>query len=451
MPALSWRGRLLPVTLAILLVLAGCSVGDGTSPSTPSTVLPTATDIESSTTTGTTAGPSSATTTAPEPEIPPGHVAVEGGTLPVNATLIFQRVEGLLGVDADPPRIRIEEGGTSRDGASGSPLERDLTFERRLGIAPPENGTPAPPSGLGGGAMDDEVRLVFYDTTPDAVDRARLELVVAHEFVHVIQFQRREDRKLTAARETRTAMLEGGAVFVTDRYARQYDLTYPGETLPIERWIREYRTQSPWHWTLGAQYHFGAQYLERRIDEADDLWAVYDDPPETMEQVIHGDAAGSPRPLQVSADAPEWTVTHEGTQGEHVALAVLRVALEYDAAVTAAAGWGNDELLEFEPRDDQDLVGHAWVLRWDDAGEADAFEDALQRVIVARSAAIDASFSVVLVAPETVVLLVGPPAFVDRATVSGTNESVTVALNSNASGRIVRGTSSSVAGAQTTG
>jgi len=432
MPAASRRGRLLPVALALLLVLAGCSLGGGPATTAPSATTPTVTDTDPTTTTRTTAPPPPppATTTVPDPEVPPGHVAVEGGTLPVNATLIFQRIADLLGVDVEAPTVRIEPGGASRDGSSGSPLDRDLTFERRLGIAPPENGTGPPPTGLGGGAMDDEVRLVFYDTTPDAVDRERLELVVAHEFVHVIQFQRGEDRKLAAARGTRTAMLEGGAVFVTDRYARQYDLTYPGGTLPIERWVHRYPRLPPWDRVLGAQYHFGAQYLDRRIDEASALWAVYDDPPGTMERVIHGDDAGPPRSLSVDGEAPEWTVTREGTQGEHVIRAILRGAMEREAAAAAATGWGSDELLEFEPKGgSEDDVGHAWVLRWDDAGDAEEFEAASRQLVAARAGEVDASFAVIRVAPETVVLLVGPPAFVERAAVSGTNGRVTVAVD----------------------
>lgn len=418
---MSRRSWLVPLVLSLMLVASGCSFAPsqttpsptpdaGTPPSTPTT---TPTDAPTPDTPDPTDTP--AATPTPDSEDLSGPVKVENGELPVNATKVFRRVEDLLGVDVEQPVVEINP-----DDFRGPPDAS--AFERRMGVDPPDEKPESWP--VIGAANDEKVLLWFYGPTVENASKREVELMLVHEFVHVVQHQRGGVKGEVPSRVAR-ALREGGAVYVANAYARQYGVRYFDGRKPLERRASLYRTRPPWQLQYTGKYYFGARYLDRRMDAPSELWSVYEDPPSTMEQIIHGPGVESAKPLDVSFDAPGWERERRGVQGENAIRAILRTEIEREDAAAAAAGWGNDTLVRFEHDDE---TGFAWVLRWDDAGEADEFEATLREHVERRRGAVNGTFEVVRVAPETVVLLTGPTAFVEAASVEGTNGTVTIAV-----------------------
>lgn len=429
------------VAVATLVVLAGCATPGGStgpaestpspsqageSPSTAATTPPQTTDTSAARTTdaATTRTTDDATTrtTAADPDEGIETVRVENGTLPVNASLVFHRVEELLGVDANPPVITINPSGYH--GATPDPDP----FERLVGLARPD--VPLPNLTYRAGGSGEFVVLLFTNTTLEEVPPEDLEVTLAHEFVHVIQDQRRwADGSLFPDGldpEVQTALIEGGAVYVSDVYAQRYGVTKADGRTPIDHRANDYRTRPAWILPATADYYFGGRYLDRRLDDPGELWDAYADPPSTMEGVIHGPGVEPARPLSVTVDAPGWIVNRRGPQGEHLLRASLRSELPREDAAAAATGWGNDSLVRFDADGD---TGFAWVLRWDDAAEADEFEDALRRFADRRRGTVDGSFAVVRATPETVALLAGPASFVRATNVTGAGGNVTVTVD----------------------
>lgn len=427
---MSHRARLVPVAVAALLVLAGCS-GDPSPTATETDGQPTATGATPPTDTTRPSPTSTSRTETPTSNSEPPTsrtetpirdvdddetVPVEGDRFPVNATRVFGRVETLLGVDAREPTVRLHTDPTS----DPVPLS---AFERQVGLTRNGSVESWPVSGAG---RTDAVALLFHDDVENA-SPALVELILVHEMVHTVQYQRGGgDLPLPGepadypARVVQ-ALREGGAVYVTDVYARRYGIRYPGGRTPVAERAHRYRTRPAWVLDSTGSYYFGARYFDRRLDSPADIWTVYADPPTTMEQVVHGRSAGPARPLSVTVDAPAGTVRRQGRQGETDVRAVLRSGLSRETAAAAAAGWGNDALVRI---DTADSTGFAWVLRWDDRAEADELEAGLETLV--DRAATPGDLEVVRVAPETVVLLAGAAAFVDATTVTGTNESATV-------------------------
>lgn len=428
---------ILPVAVGVLLVTAGCAelspgspepsttgvdpTGDGTTDGPATTETGEATPSESSepNTTGTGAAGVDGTAT---PSDRSGTVSVKNGELPLNATLVFRRVERLLGVDADTPEeVRLRTPATIRFTPSEQP------FERRMGLEAP--GDESFRGDVGGRAFDDAVVLTLWNTTVEEAPRGELELVLVHEFVHVVQLQReaRRDREFGAGlpRQVQRSLVEGGAVYVTDVYAREYGVTYGDGRTPIDHRAKDYRERPPTSVAGTGPYYFGGRYFDRRLDDPADLWAAYEDPPETMAEVIHGPGIDPTAPLSVDVDAPDREYERRGTLGEGVLRAMFRSELDGDVAATAAAGWSNDTLVRFEG----DRLDFAWVLRWTDADEADAFENAMAELADRRSEDVYGGFETVRVAPETVVVLTGTDPFLGNATASGTNGTVTVTVD----------------------
>lgn len=68
--------------------------------------------------------------------------------------------------------------------------------------------------------------------------------------------------------------------------------------------------------------------------------------------------------------------------------------------------------------------GYAWVVRWDDATEAEEFE----RAFADYHENVSVPLGLESVGDETTVLVSGPEAFVENATATGTAGNVTVAV-----------------------
>ncbi|MFB6072194.1 MAG: hypothetical protein ABEJ88_04410 [Halobacterium sp.] len=377
--------RLRALAVCAVLVLAGC-----TAP-TPAPPTTTPTDSQPS--------PQNSTKTG---------VRVVSGSLPVDANRTFNRVQALVGADYAGVRVVVRD----LSGYKSADLGR-IPFFRVLGVSNPSLDTDEP-AGLT--TLTPAVYLSPADAEP-----ARLEQVLAHEFVHVAQV--REDMVpwfggLSLARVTlderfaRRALVEGGAVYVTDAYTRRY---LPGVQLQSAHVAAKYANGSSGNRVVYSQYLFGFRYVNATIDDPARLPAVYDDPPETTENLLHPGRRDELAPLNVTVedDAVDRVRSPTARAGELFARVVLRETAGKSTAVRAAAGWGNDRVVAFDTEPRRSI---AWVTRWDTPADAAEFA-AAARTLENQSTGL--AYRTTRVDPTTVVVFGGTESFVETATASG--------------------------------
>lgn len=408
--------RLLVLVVAVLVAgCAGFTDGGTSGANTTTTTAPTTTTIDATTTTAETTRSTRRTTTCTEEEI-----AVCDGSLSFDHVETWNRVESLVGVDADPPpRVVVRENRTLGGGFDDvdSPF-----FERVTGVS---------------GAPDDEPaeRVTGIALSTGGASPEYVEYVLAHEYVHSVQFQHVDDSPAFRAafdagdhqtRRVSAAIIEGGASYVATEYAARH---FPGGPAAVRDEEPSYRDLSPAGRYAFAPYHFGRLYVTDRAYSPADHWRVYEDPPNTTEQLLHNysRAEEPPRALSVSVSG-DGSATDAGPMGELFVRLVLASHLPEQDAADAAAGWGADRLVELDG-------SYAWVLRWDDAANASAFEDAFERFLDERAdrrgdtwTADGTAFDVRRPGDDTAVVLVGDDGFVGNATVAADGSTVEVAV-----------------------
>lgn len=433
------RGTL---AVVVLVLVAGCNVAPSgptepteraspdsgptntTETTATATVATTTTEDGTSETTtersGTSTTERSDTSTATTQEV---DIEVEGDRqLGFDQNQVFERVRTMLEVsDADPPpRIVFVDSNES----SGFYHVQDEFFLTITGASQ------RPASDRGEGRTG--IVLGYGD-----VSEAFLEFVLAHEYTHGIQFEQvRDTPVMESAFEAEThqqrriagAVIEGGASYVAAEYARTHMNRSPS-SLRAEQWV--YENLSVVERYAWAPYHYGRQYVTNRSDSAADHWTVYESPPNTTEQLIHGKdpAEEPPKPLSVQVDTSGSKVTDRDVMGELYLRIVLSAQLDDEGAASAAAGWGNDSRVQFED------AGYAWVIRWDDRQNASQFRAAMEtyldRRATSRSGAWrkgSVTFDVRMVDEGTIAILVGNQSFVDATSVSGGSGTVTLTV-----------------------
>jgi hypothetical protein len=339
---------------------------------------------------------------------------------------IYERVGRMLDVpESDWPytTVRVEEppdsGTTTRASTSG--------FTNYVGIEP------LPSSGDGGGvqtgayARGTSVTLFDHENASETFQRH----VLAHEFVHVFQFEAGfdglqpeadlDDLDLRRARPfLKTVMTEGSAEYVQERYR----LRYQNASLNQTRLGDDWKAAAAYVRHRIAPYEYGSRYFALRAQNATEVTDVYDDPPRTAEQVLHGYDPDDERALPLTVDATDgetgFETTGAVTKGELFARLALSSELDWERAAAAAEGWGMDRLQYFAGGSGTD--GYAWTLRWDDASDAAEFTESF-RTYDSRN---DAAFRVEAVTDETVVVFAGADAFVEDASATGNTSSVTI-------------------------
>ena len=187
-------------------------------------------------------------------------------------------------------------------------------------------------------------------------------------------------------------------------------------------------------WHANLAYVDGRDYVGERVGTASGLSVVYDSPPRTSEQVIHGlsPVEEPAAPLDVTTSGDEWRVAATDRLGEAFLRTALAGTLDAGRAARAAAGWGNDTLYTFR-RPDAANGSYAWVQRWDTAADAREYLDAQRDALDERGTAAGdgwrvagVSVEVRRVGPRTTALVAGDAAFVDGTTVDGDGRDVAV-------------------------
>lgn len=471
--------------LALLLVIAGCSApiaGDGTAgtadrpattdaagesptPATPSAGTTTngtstATAETAETTRTATNGSRTATTTTTTTTRPPTggspEVAVEGGSLPVDPGVVFARVQAVAGTDASPPEaVRVVENrsalfGNAINASAGGPAPL-LEFYRLVGIRATGGGNESAFERMEGGVTTGFGTVRIYPGKEPST--TAVEPILAHEFAHYLEVADRRPTRLargvpepttTDGRFVRRSVREGAAVWIETAYV---DRHVPNGTSGIDRTERVYDLYP--RGSLGrygmAQYVFGYRYVRSRVDDPAALGAVYEQPPRTSEQVLHGIPPGTEPPAPLSVAIDDGGTPYAGGVADRLGEAFVRVALENgvatDRAAAAATGWGDDRLA-FVRRDGD--VHFVWVLRWDDVANATAFADAARELLDARGNRTDGGWIVERTRTQlrrptanTTVLVAGTEAFVRSVSVTTEGTEVTITPSTtNATARV---------------
>ncbi|MFW5935006.1 MAG: hypothetical protein ACOCQL_04070 [Halolamina sp.] len=388
------RQALATVFVTVSMVLAGCGAFAGGPSPTPTPETPSTTSEASPTPTPTTTADS--------------RVSVYGD-LPVNATLVWERVESMFGETYEPPTVTVLDGRPS--------VEVD-SFPAHLGLG--EGSTAV---GVNGRYVyrNDRVQMIPRNGSPSEITR-----ILAHEYVHAIQY--RTDF-VDRARESGIwrVMTEGSAVYVEDVYTREF-LGFSA----IERRCDGYRTGTPYERYAAQPYCFGGQYFAERLDSPTELLSPNTTLPTTTEQVLHPGTTEGPANLSVVDETPsDWyTPASMDRQGELFVRTVLGVELSEERAGEAAEGWGNDRLLSVTG----DTEGYVWVLRWDTTDDADEFETAFADYLDARGERttdgwrVDGErYRLTSVDDRTVALVTGKETFVEAVSVAEESGNVTVA------------------------
>ena len=366
----------------------------------------------------------------------PANITVQNGTLAVDPGLVFARVGTVAGTNVTPPeRVRAfddeSDYGNASLGGGGLP-----PFQEAVGLktGPVPN---ASDIGLQFAGQTSALGTVVVYAAPNATaDDARL--VVAHEFVHYIQFKQGRSTQLRQRVGSGTtdgsyvvrSLLEGAAVYTTDAYLERY--TDNGtRNSPVYRAIAG--ALPPGHVARygNSQYVEGAEYVASRVDDPADIPRIYRSPPTTSEQVIHNLSADEepPVPLEASVEPAEgWREVGTDRLGEAFVRTTLAVGVPQARADRAAAGWGNDRLYVYRTPDRAD-ASYVWAFAWDDDAEAAEFERALRAYLDARGERRDSRWTLdsgltarVLTPTErSTVLVLGNGSFV-----AGTDAIVTV-------------------------
>lgn len=404
--------------VALLVVGAGCTGltldDDATAPTTePAPTRPTTADRS------TTASPTDGgETTTASTRTPTGEQS-----LPVDEDAVFQRVERLLDVDATQPTVRVV--------SPGDPArERSPKLFSLFGATDDGN----PRTCMPNVAASANGSVVSIST--EGLDAAEVELLLVHEYVHVVQEQSGQIAVQTEMRNTLTntvrgtttsrAIVEGAAVYTTQVYAQQHDRRW-GDLRPMELRQCLYRNSPKGVSEIYGMYYFGGRYVQQRLDTPANLSTVYQQPPRTAEALVHDLERDNepPAALTVTVDASDaWTVDSRGPRGELFVRSLLSSELDASRAATAAAGWGEDEAVLFTDGGTT-ISAAAWVLRFDSQADADEFEAAASDLDATETDQYPA-VRVERIGPETVVLLGGEERFVTNTTVSGSNANVTV-------------------------
>jgi hypothetical protein len=272
-------------------------------------------------------------------------------------------------------------------------------------------------------------RLLVPDFVP--LDNQRVPLI--HEIAHAVADQRFDLRQFLAppppsplegdATRARLALVEGDATLTalevvdpTGAFLRPTAFT--GLTDRLHAAAAE--GQPAWLGELKGFVHVdGLRFVARM--RAREPWSAVDalwrDPPESSEQVLHPEkyeACEAPIAVPDSAlpalprfDRPKAT----DVLGELVVRAWLGTVLPDDVAARAAAGWGGDRAgiyaaaatTTVRPDGGAPVIIEAplaWLTIWDDAGEADDF---------ARAAESVAGAGALMRRGEAVALFLGPP------------------------------------------
>ncbi|WP_435333547.1 hypothetical protein [Haloarchaeobius sp. TZWWS8] len=455
---------LLALTVALMLLVAGCNTGAQDTDSTPiESEAPTshATDETQTTTDGgagkTTDGPQS---TECEYSGPGDDDIVQesGACLGFDADQVYRNILELTGEDiSQGPSIQSKTPEQTNPYTFEQFGFSDSSFQAVMGIAP--EGTPdvyvagyAQPQNDPDGGVEVNVVMRYIGKQDGAPapgptqNATEAEVTAAHEFLHAVQFYQGSQERLGGnlrtegvnVNDVETSLIEGSAVYFESEYQRTY-MNREAASRSVEQWANASAFSM---YTLGP-YVVGERYTRFRVDSPAEFEKLYDDPAVSMEQIMHNKMPDEdlPKELTVRQGSDSvWNQYSKSTKGELFLRSSLRAGVSGELAAKGAEGWGADRVMVFQntsyDADGNYKKGFGWTIRFDDASEKAEFQDIYQQWLESRGEEEngvyvmdeDHTYRLVEISDETVVVLAGHETFVRQATASGTTSEVTITM-----------------------
>ncbi len=241
-----------------------------------------------------------------------------------------------------------------------------------------------------------KVLYVVSDAPKEAVG-----ITITHELVHALQDQyisldsTQQIEGLNDQTSAAQAVFEGQAVY--EQVSAMLGGTNVAMNLPggwdrVRDMIRENQSSMPIfaraptviQETLIFPYLSGAEFV-RNFKDRNPAKPIYDDMPQSTEQILHPTAFFGKRDVPTAVTLPPLTgVTqkYQNTLGEFETRLFLYQHLnDQNASVQGAAGWDGDRYALFNtPRGE----GIAWVTVWDSPADASDFYDLLGKIAKKR-------------------------------------------------------------------
>jgi hypothetical protein len=408
--------------LLTLILVAGCGSTGPTGSPTASTSSPAASSASSS---APSAGPStSASAASPQPSAAVScadtTAAASFSPTPIgpddpNAALLTKiegAVQAIRGIAADHavPRNTLDQAGLCA--FLRQSLRRDNppelvaateTLYKQLGLMPADASLQTLYLDLLGsqvvGFYDEHSKQMYVISTTGAIGSIE-QITYAHEFDHALQDQKfnlasvvgdakdQGDRTLA-----RTALVEGDATLLMSLWAQQ-SLT-PAELMAVAG-ASDPASQAAldaappilketlmWPYTQGLSLTLGAYQTSASFAGVDALWK---NPPDTTEQLIHADKLASREPavpVAFPADFAKrlgagWKVSEQDTFGE-MQLNILMRTGNAKAGTDPAAGWGGDRVALVEGP--SGAAAAVVDTAWDTSTAAGSSLDQLQQLV----------------------------------------------------------------------
>lgn len=349
------------------------------------------------------------------------ETVVSEGDVEADTTAVLQAVAGLRGYEAPTPaEVSVRE---ATGGGTGLLRFRVLGMDTTL--APRLVAFRWEVSGLG----DATVALA------ETLDRTgqRVALAGAAERVHqrerevgpVNPLERTDRFRDYDASWAARLVTRGAATYVERTYWREQG--EPGRD-PMS-FYRAQATRSDAAHRATAAHRLGYEWVDERVTAPTELDAVYADAPTRTSTILHPAGAENRTypPVNVTATGSDWAPDTRVRLGELVSRFALETELTHEAASRAAAGWTDDRLVEFLGGADE--RGYVWAVRLRNGTEADEFATLARTYLGARGEAVDGTtdrwrgdlrdYGLVRAGPETVVMLFGPPGFLEGVDVRG--------------------------------
>ncbi|WP_435346310.1 hypothetical protein [Haloarchaeobius sp. HRN-SO-5] len=450
---------LLALALALMLLVAGCNTTD----QGPTDVESTGTPTDASTTTlqnTATATETPTTTAMGDTEEPCEYrsedgdlVQVSGACLGFDANDVYLRILNMTGSDLDEgPSVRV----LSPDETNPYTFDQfdfsNESFQAVMGIAP--NGTPevyvagyASPQPNPDGSVTVDVVMRYVDADDGAgrpQNASEAEVTLAHEFLHAVQFYEGSQDRLASnltnegvnVGDVETALVEGSAVYFESEYQNQY-MDREATSRNVSTWANSSAFSM---YQLGP-YVMGERYTRFRVDSTREFERLYDNPPISMEQIMHNRMPGEDPPKELAVErGPDsvWNHYSVSTRGELFLRSSLRAGVSGPDAAAGAEGWGADRVMVFQNQSygESYKKGFAWAIRFDDAGERSEFTSIFQDWLESRGPLQngvytmdeDHTYRLVEVSDETVVVLAGHERFTTQAVATGNTSHVEVTM-----------------------
>ncbi len=221
--------------------------------------------------------------------------------------------------------------------------------------------------------------------------------MLIHELTHIMQskYFALEERGLFDGEKAKSALIEGDARLMEEAYTNKTRESFAKtETAKTESLTTHYGKILSNKITAALPdsisrlfafpYEYGLEFVKTLYGKGgwDAVNKAYSNAPTTTEQIMHpekyfinetGKKATTPEPA-----LENWREMKSDSYGEYFILVMFQNWIPESEAVTAAEGWGGDNLTYYENGEDYVFT---WEILWDSAGDALEFAVSFQNMV----------------------------------------------------------------------